>query len=347
MPEGARTVRLLPADGSPEADGLAISAWAPGATHAPARRGPLGIPPLEADDERALGGGLLPNTSPAGRLLGKVARDLAGLRVGLALGAGSIKGYAHFGVLRVLERLGLAVDTISGTSIGAIIATMHALGYGADEAARVMAATSGRAFRLGLPTSALLSNAGVRRNFMEIGGDKRFEDLATPLAVVAADIVTGREVVLRRGLLRTAVLASMTIPGIYPPVLVGDMALVDGGVLNPVPGDVAASLGADVVIAVSLGSREPTPERDVEAVEGRGRPPGLIQVLGRAVELMQSRIELSTASRATVLIEPRFAGLATLGLRSFAQGGRYIDLGETAAEQARPRLEAALPWLRT
>jgi NTE family protein len=350
LPTGTRTVRLAPAEGAGAPDGdaspLTIRAWSSDSGLEPARREQLRVPGLEAADEVALGGGLLPTATAAGLALGRAARDLAGLRVGLALGAGSVKGYAHFGVLRALERLKLRVDTVSGTSIGAIIATMYALGYGADEAARVMAATSGRAFRLGVPSSALLSNAGVRRNFAEIGGDARFEDLAMPLGVVAADIVTGREVVLRRGLLRTAVLASMAIPGIYPPVLVGNMALVDGGVLNPVPGDVAAHLGADVVIAVSLGSRDIAPAPDVEAIEGRGRPPGLLQVLGRSVELMQSRIELSTASRATVLIEPRFAGMATLGLRSFAQGGRYIELGEAAAEQARPRLEAALPWLR-
>jgi NTE family protein len=350
MPAGTRTVQLLPAE-RPEvsdldASHLTIRAWAPPGAEALTRSGPLHIPMLEAADEGALGRGLLPNSSPAGRALGQAARDLARLRVGLALGAGSVKGYAHFGVLRVLEQLGLAFDTVSGTSIGAIVATMYALGYGADEAARVMAATSGRAFRLGLPTSALLSNAGVRRNFAEIGGDTRFEDLSVALGVVAADIVTGREVILRRGLLRTAVLASMAIPGIYPPVLVGEMALVDGGVLNPVPGDVAAELGADVVVAVSLGNWETAPGAEVEAVEGRGRPPGLLQVLARSVELMQSRIERSTVSRSSVLIEPRFAGMATLGLRSFAQGGRYIELGEVAAEQARPRLEAALPWLR-
>jgi NTE family protein len=351
LPAGTRMVRLDPAEGAVAPDGdaspLTIRAWSSDGGQEPARREPLRVPRLEVADEVALGRGLLPTTTPAGRALGRAARDLAGLRVGLALGAGSVKGYAHFGVLRALERMKLAVDTVSGTSIGAIVATMHALGYGADEAARVMAATSGRAFRLGVPTSALLSNAGVRRNFAEIGGDTRFEDLAMPLGVVAADIVTGREVVLRRGLLRTAVLASMAIPGIYPPVLVGDMALVDGGVLNPVPGDVAAHLGADVVIAVSLSSRDIAPTPDVQAIEGRGSPPGLLQVIGRSIELMQSRIERSTASRASVLIEPRFAGMATLGLRSFAQGGRYIELGEAAAEQALPRLEAALPWLRS
>jgi NTE family protein len=209
-----------------------------------------------------------------------------------------------------------------------------------------MTETSGRAFRLGIPRSALLSNSGVRKNFSDIAGERRFSDLSIPLAMVTADLITGREVVLRKGLVRTAVLASMSIPGIYPPVTVGDMALVDGGVLNPVPADAAAGLGADVVIAVSLGNWQAQALDEVEALESNHRTPGIFQVIMRSIEMMQSKIETSTANSATIVIEPQFEGVANLGLRSFPEGGRYIALGEEATRQARSRIAAALPWVR-
>ena len=97
-----------------------------------------------------------------------------------------------------------------------------------------MEETSARAFRLTVPVHSLLSNAGVAANFRQVAGlHTRIEDLDIPLALVAADLNTGREVVLRRGLLRVAALATMAIPGIYPPVRIGDYVLVDGGVVNP------------------------------------------------------------------------------------------------------------------
>src|SRR5439155_19545057 len=117
--------------------------------------------------------------------------------------------------------------------------------------------------------------------------NRRIEDLDVPLALVAADLTTGREVVFRRGLLRVAALASMAIPGIYPPVRMGEHVLVDGGIVNPVPNSVASSMGADVVIAVSLGRPATQPVPDLEAVEEKGRLPSLLHTITRSVEVMQ------------------------------------------------------------
>ncbi|NTU84869.1 MAG: cyclic nucleotide-binding domain-containing protein, partial [Chloroflexales bacterium] len=327
-----RTVTLADDEGviRPGRPGHTMKAWRSGVVVRPDAQGVLHIPPLSLADETALRQGLLPTRTLTGRALGWAARDLAGLKVGLALGAGSIRGFAHFGAWRALERLGLEADYLAGTSIGAFIGSMYALGYSADEGARALLQSGGWAFRPTLPTRSLLSSAGMRQTILEISHERRIEALALPFAVVAADIETGQEAVLRRGLLRTAVLASMSIPGIYPPVRVGDMNLVDGGVINPVPVNVAADLGADVVIAVSLGACAPQPVDDLEAVEARGAAPNLLQVVTRSVEIMQSKIEASAASKATILVEPRFEGVTTLGRRSFAEGERYIDQGEEA-----------------
>jgi NTE family protein len=324
-----------------------LRAWAPGAAaQRPDREGVLRIPPLDAADTRALRDGLLPAGSVAGRALGWAARHVARLKVGLALGAGSVKGYAHFGVLRVLERIGLPIDYLSGTSVGAIVATLCALGYNAEQGARLMEATSGKAFRPTLPIRGLLSSAGVRANFRQFAGNTRFEELDVPLAVVAADLMTGREVVFRRGLLRTAVLASIALPGVYPPVRIGPYTLVDGGILNPVPSTVAAEMGADAVIAVNLGGGEARPPVDGEATEEGGQLPWVLQVITRSVDVMQSKITTDTAAAATILIEPRIDTIGAMGLRSFNQGRPYIALGEQAAEAALPRIAAALPWTR-
>ena len=114
--------------------------------------------------------------------------------------------------------------------------------------------------------------------------------LEVPLAVVAADIVSQRELVLRRGLVWQAVLASIAIPGIYPAQRIGPYVCVDGGVLNPFPVNVAADMGAGIVIGVKLGSGHPYPEYDVDVVAATERPPALLGVLMRSIEMMQRGI---------------------------------------------------------
>jgi NTE family protein len=210
-----------------------------------------------------------------------------------------------------------------------------------------MVSTSMRAFRPTVPLHSLLSNAGIAANFRQVSGDTRIEDLDVPLALVAADLMTGREVILRRGLLRVAALASMAIPGIYPPLRMGEHVLVDGGVVNPVPISVAVEMGADVVIAVNLGRSARQPITDIEAQEVKQvRVPSLLQTIARSVEIMQGRVGAESSAAATVLIEPTFPSGTGLGLQSFHQGRPFIGPGENAAQAAVPRLSASLPWLR-
>jgi NTE family protein len=324
-----------------------IQGWCDaGRQHGADAGGVLRVPELTAADEDALSGGWLPYTTPAGAALGWAGRDLAKLKIGLALGAGSIRGYAHVGVLRVLERIGLPIDCLAGTSIGAAVASTYALGNGPERLAEVLDDVGSSAFRLTLPRSSVLSMSGVRDGVQRIGGNALFEELPRPLGVVAADIATGREIVFTRGLLWPAVLASMAIPGIYPSQRIGEHILVDGGVLNPVPSSVAASLGADMVIAVKLATRDDADPLELESGMIEGKSISVVQAIMRSIEMMQGKIVTNTANAATILIEPNFGESAGWGLRSFKQGRRYIDAGEASAEAALPRLEATLPWLR-
>lgn len=306
----------------------------------------LRVPELTPADEQALRTGMLPASTPAGRSLGWAARELTGLKVGLALGAGSLRGYAHVGVLDVLTRAGVPVDYIVGTSIGSAVAALWATGHNPAAAARVMDELGAAAFRPTVPTTSILSSAGLRAGVRKVAGEARIEELRMPLAIVAADIVTRQEVVFRRGLVWPAVLASMSIPGVYPPQRMGRYMLVDGGILNPVPSNVAADMGADTVIAVRLGGR-PTPRGpQIEAAASSGRMPSVIQAITRSIETMQSKITADTAAAATILLETPADTTAGWGLRNFSAGRRYIAEGVAVAEAALPRIEAALPWVR-
>lgn len=309
-------------------------------------RGTVAVPPLTASDDAALRSGSLPATTDAGRALGRVARRLAGLQVGVALGAGSSKGYAHVGVLSTLEEHNVAIDYVTGTSIGAAVAVMLALGAGAQEMIGYLDQLGSHLFRPAVPVRSVLSSAPLRKKLQSILGDARIEDLPLPLAVVAADLVERREVVFRSGLVWPAVMASVSIPGVYPAVRMGGYTLVDGGVLNPVPSDLVADMGADVVIAVKLSGRVSAGERqEAEAIVPDGKPPQVLEVLTRSYELMQSRIATQTA-RATVTISPRCDEGVGDGIRGFIRGRRFLDVGSRTAADALPRLGAALPWLR-
>jgi NTE family protein len=310
--------------------------------------GVVAIPPLGEDDRLALASGLLPVGTPASTALGLAARDVAALKVGIALGGGSWKGYAHIGVLGALNEVGLVPDYIAGCSAGAMIAALYAAGYSTDQMAPILDSAGSRLFRPVLPTRALLSSKAMAAMLRAYARDRRIEDLTPPLAIVAADLTTRREVVLRSGVLWLAVLASISIPGVYPPQRVGDYTLVDGGVVNPVPGDVAADMGADVVIAVRLvDAVVAPPERSARSryVPG-GRVPTLLDTVIRANDMMQSRIAREPATSKTIQITAVCEKMPGIGLRRFALGRTYVSTGHEAARAALPRIVGALPWLR-
>jgi NTE family protein len=176
---------------------------------------------------------------------------------------------------------------------------------------------------------------------------KRIEDLPLPFGIVTADLATHREVVFRRGVLWRAVLASMSIPGIFPAQCMGPLTLVDGGVANAVPASVAAEMGAATVIAVRLLSVPDTAEMDTESTAEAGSPPVAIRAILRAFEIMQARTSRESGSAATVTITPELGEIPTGKLRNFAGGRRYVDAGEAAFEAALPRIGSVLPWMRT
>ncbi len=177
-------------------------------------------------------------------------------RVGLALGSGSARGWAHIGVIRALEQAGIRPDVVCGTSIGALVGAAYAAG----ELDRLeqwvlglrisdVAAFVDVSLRSGLLKGERLMDF-FRRNF----ADRPIEDLAMPFAAVATSLHTGAELWLRRGSVLDAVRTSIAVPGLFAPVLCEGSVLVDGGLVNPVPVSLARAMGADVLIAVDLAS---------------------------------------------------------------------------------------------
>jgi len=178
--------------------------------------------------------------------------------VGLVLSGGGARGLAHIGVLRVLEREGIPVDYLAGTSMGGVIAAGYAAGMSSYDLEREsLAATQKRHMvRLvdpGLPNGGLIRGERVLAFFKQEFGEKSFSELRLPLAVVAVDLNSHQEVVLREGPVALALRATTSLPGLFMPVQMNGWRLVDGGVLNNLPVDVVIGMGAEVVIGVDIG----------------------------------------------------------------------------------------------
>ncbi|HVY54642.1 MAG TPA: patatin-like phospholipase family protein, partial [Thermodesulfobacteriota bacterium] len=177
------------------------------------------------------------------------------VKVGIALGGGGAKGFAHIGVLDALGGSGIEFDIVAGTSIGALVGAVYASGN-LRELERVSRryGVKDLPFLLGpaWPRKGLFSGNYIERLLDEIVGVKNIEDLGKPFAAIAVDLNKAEVVTFTTGSLHKAVHASMSIPGLFKPVIDGERILVDGGVLEPVPVSILRRLGADVVVAVDL-----------------------------------------------------------------------------------------------
>ncbi len=282
-------------------------------------------------------------------------------RVGLALGSGSARGWAHIGVIRALEQAGIRPDLVCGTSIGALVGAAYAageldrleqwvLGFGIKDVVAFMDLS----LSSGLVRGERLMGF-FRRNFV----DRPIETLAMPFAAVATSLQTGAEVWLRSGSTLDAVRASIAVPGLFTPVLCEGSVLVDGGLVNPVPVSLARAMGADLVIAVDLSSdilgRHLRADTALEAPAGaigdwirklrdnlstvlpgqlsdQPAMPSMLEVLASSINIMQVRISRSrmAGEPPDLIVAPR---LAHLGLLDFHRAQEAIEEGRRAVER--------------
>lgn len=288
--------------------------------------------------------------------------------IGLALGSGAARGWAHVGVIRELERVGIRPDLVCGTSIGALVGAAYAAG----DLERLEQWVLGMKFKdvvgfmdvsLG---SGLLKGERLmeffRRNFV----DRPIEELPMPYGAVATSLRTGAEVWMRSGSTLNAVRASIALPGLFAPTLHEESVLVDGGLVNPVPVSLARAMGADVVIAVDLGSdilgRRMRSHPSAEAAGGEvgewirklqgnlgglipahssddPKVPSMLHVLTSSIDIMQVRICRSrmAGEPPDVVVGPR---LAHFGLLDFHRAKEAVEEGKRAVERVAHNLSA-------
>ncbi|BBH71652.1 patatin [Actinoplanes sp. OR16] len=252
--------------------------------------------------------------------------ETPGIRIGLALGGGAVRGAAHVGVLDEMVRAGLEPAVITGTSAGALVGALYAAGQTPSEILKL--AQTLRWARLVRParTRKALFETSKLGAFLETAlGNATFDDLGLPFAAVACDLATGGEVVMREGSVAQAVLASAAVPGVFPPVDRDGLMLVDGSLVNIVPAGVARRLGADIVVAVDVSG--PLPRR----------PPATILHIMVAVSTLQPGGTDNLANDADLVLTPDVDGYAFWELSRIPE---FSDAGRAAAAEAMPLLSA-------
>ncbi len=242
-----------------------------------------------------------------------VARWITRREVGLALSAGAARGFAHLGVLQVLEEEGIPVDCVTGTSMGGIVALAYAVTGNARDATELirsnLAGNRRVRDRAWFPRMSMLAGRKVRNAALNTFGDMEINDLSRPCMVIASDLVRGERVILDRGPVATAALATSSIPGIFPPIEVENRILVDGALVSRLPVDLLDLRRCALRIAVNV---IPSPEaRRANAAQTAtwlrqrfSRFFGFRQVIGSAWELLGWYHGSSQAQRADILLEP-------------------------------------------
>jgi len=272
-------------------------------------------------------------------------------RLGLVLGGGGARGLAHIGVLRVLEREAIPVACVAGTSMGGLIGALYAAGVAIERVEEEVVRLSRVTEQMRLVdfelSAAGLSVRGRRiYNMLAelLGEELTFADLRLPLAMVSVDVRTGRPVTLQGGLVIDAVRATISIPGIFTPVDLGDYRLVDGGVLDNVPVDVAHALGATHTVAVDVLPSYSRNQPGVTPVETGLQLAFAPQQFAEIYQVLMIMIAAVTEAQLRqyppdLLIRPALSPHVTL-LSGFNRADELIAAGEAAAV-------AALPAIRT
>jgi NTE family protein len=251
------------------------------------------------------------------------------IKVALVLGAGSAKGFAHVGVLKVLEANHVPVHMVVGTSVGSFVGSLYAYGYSAYDLQKIaMGIEKAEIADLTVPDNGFVKGEKLEAFVNRMVRGTTMEKLRIPFYAVATDIASGEEMVFGKGNTGSAVRASCAIPGIFQPVRIGDRTYVDGGVVSPVAVDAARRLGADVVIAVDIskGAAGVTPETTLDTIF-------------QSVNAMYSKIAAAQLSRADVVIQPKVGYIAS---GDFTKRHEAILEGEKAAQAALPKIQQLL-----
>ena len=278
--------------------------------------------------------------------------------ISLALGGGGAKGNAHIGVLRRLGKEGYKIRSIAGTSFGGFVGILYAAGHSPQEIQSIFESVDQRQLygHADGDGPSLLGFAGVRRLMDKILGEKTFADLRIPCAVTAVDVKSGTEVSLSKGRLKDAVLATIALPGIFPPSQWNGWELVDGGVLNPVPVSVARILSPGLpVLAVVLNDPMDKPLRTykipIPVIIPRSIAERLARIsLAQSLDIFLRAVDVSTRAlsyyrleleKPEVIVRPKVHHISMLDKVVIAE---VAQLGEDALEEVLPQLKKVVSW---
>jgi NTE family protein len=251
------------------------------------------------------------------------------LKIGLALGGGAAKGFAHVGVIKVLEANGIVPDIVTGTSAGSVVGSLYAAGYTPAQLQQIAV----RLDETDLADFTLSTRGFIKgeklQDFINAQVHNRpIEKLAKPFGAVATELDTGQRVVFRLGNTGQAVRASASIPNVFLPTVIAGRRYVDGGLVSPVPVRAAREMGADVVIAVDISARPKA-----------GSVTGFLSMLDQSLNIMSAAALAQELKQADVVIRPQ---VQNIGSAAFDARNRAIRAGEVAAQQALPRIRASI-----
>ena len=256
------------------------------------------------------------------------------IKIGIALGGGAAKGFAHIGVIKMLEANGFTPAVVAGTSAGSVVGALYASGMNAFELQdKAVALDEAKIRDLQWSSGGLVLGKKLEDYVNEQVQRRPMEQLPKPFAAVATRLEDGERTVFSRGNTGQAVRASSSIPGVFQSVVIGKYHFVDGGITSPVPVDAARQLGADVVIAVDISNK------------ARGKTPdNLLGALGQSIAIMGQKLGQAELARADVVVRPK---VLDMGSTDFAQRAQAIVEGEKAAMQAMPQIRALIAKLQT
>jgi len=239
--------------------------------------------------------------------------------IGLALGGGAARGFAHIGVIQVLEEAGIRPDLVIGTSAGSLVAALYASGKsGAELAALAQAMDEGAITDWSFPGRGLIRGDALARYVREHTGGRRIEQMRMPLGIVATDLDNGQGIVFRVGDTGVAVRASSAVPAVFQPVRIGSREYVDGGLVAPVPVRYARQMGAQLVIAVDIS----------ESPDGAATG-DVMRMLLQTFSIMGRSINQFELAEADIVLRPKLAGVSGA---DFSARSRSIKAGRDAAQ---------------
>ena len=247
---------------------------------------------------------------------------------GCQVAGGAARGFAHIGVIQVLEEAGIKPNLVVGTSAGSVVAAIYASGKTGAQLQRiadVMDQSALTDWNMSILKRGMMRGEALERFIRQQTGSKNIEQLPLSLGVVATDLQSGEGILFQKGDIATAVHASSAVPSVFEPVKIGEREYVDGGLVSPVPVRYARQMGADIVVAVDISS---TPEGN--------KSEDMFKILLQTFTIMSKSISSYELVQADILVRPALLGVSSI---EFANRQQSIDAGRAAMKQAIPKLK--------